>query len=149
MDKHLKLLIIVAIVGAIVACSSPENVPFTEAHNYFVRNDAPMPVPTTITTEEQFGKYFGMAAFMGKDGKPTPIDFTTQFVLPVVLPVTDTETEIQPQKVELQGDTLFYTYVIQTGEQLSFSIQPLSLIILDKQYEDKAIKPIARTVAKQ
>ena len=33
MDKHLKLLIIVAIVGAIVACSSPENVPFTEAHN--------------------------------------------------------------------------------------------------------------------
>ena len=134
-----KIFIILAIAAIVVACKSTEEVPFTEAHNYFVRNDAPMPVPTVITSEEEFDGYFGMAAFMGKDGKPTPIDFTTQMVLPIVLPVTDIETEIKPVKVELKGDSLIYTYSVQIGEPLSFSIQPLSLIILDKQYESKTI----------
>lgn len=134
-----KILIILAIAAIVVACKSTEEVPFTEAQNYFVRNDAPMPVPTVITAEEEFDGYFGMAAFMGKDGKPTPIDFTTQMVLPIVLPVTDIETEIKPVKVELKGDSLIYTYSVQIGEPISFSIQPLSLIILDKQYESKTI----------
>ena len=134
-----KIFIILAIAAIVVACKSTEEVPFTEAHNYFVRNDAPMPVPTVITSEEEFTNYFGMAAFMGKDGKPTPIDFTTQMVLPIVLPVTDIETKIKPVKVELKGDSLIYTYSVQIGEPLSFSIQPLSLIILDKQYESKTI----------
>ena len=41
-------------------------------------------------------------------------------------------TEINPLKVEEKGDTLFYTYGVKTGEKQSFSIQPVSIIILDK-----------------
>ena len=57
----------------------------------------------------------------------------------IVLPVTDITTEINPVKVEEKGDSLLYTYDVKTGEKQSFSIQPISIIILDKQYENKRV----------
>ena len=80
-----------------------------------------------------------MATTMGKDGKPTPIDFSKQFVLAIVLPVTDFATEINPVKVEEKGDSLLYSYEVKTGEKQSYSIQPVSIIILDKKYENKEV----------
>ena len=46
---------------------------------------------------------------MGNDGKPTEIDFTKQFVLAIVLPVTNLATEITPDRLEEKGDTLLFT----------------------------------------
>ena len=80
-----------------------------------------------------------MATTMGEDGKPTAIDFTKQFVLAIVLPVTDFATEINPVKVEEKGDSLLYTYEIKAGEKQSFSIQPVSIIVLDRKYENKRV----------
>ena len=57
----------------------------------------------------------------------------------IVLPATDFATEINPVKVEEKGDSLLYTYDVKTGEKQSFSIQPVSIIILDKQYENKRV----------
>ena len=115
-------------------------VSFEVAKNYFFKNGKDiLPANPKITTEEEFSKLFGMATTMGKDGKPTPIDFGKQFVLAVVLPVTDFETEINPVKVEDKGDSLFYSYEVKTGEKQSFSIQPISIIAIDKKYEDKEV----------
>ena len=114
-------------------------VAFEVAKNYFFKNDQVIPEYPKITTEEEFNKLFGMATTMGKDGKPTAIDFTKQFVLAIVLPVTDFATEINPVKVEEKGDSLLYTYDVKTGEKQSFTIQPVSIIILDKQYENKRV----------
>ena len=112
---------------------------FEEAKNYFFKNGEAIPADPKITSEEAFNKLFGMATTMGKDGKPTEIDFSKQFVLAIVLPVTDIATEINPIKVEEKGDTLLYTYEIKTGEKQTYSIQPVSIIILDKKYEDKDV----------
>ena len=109
------------------------------AKNYFFKNDQQIPASPKITTEEEFNKLFGMATVMGKDGKPTSIDFTKQLVLAIVLPVTDMATEINPVKVEVKSDSLFYTYEVKTGEKQTYSIQPVSIIILDKQYEDNEV----------
>lgn len=114
-------------------------VPFTVAEHYFFNKGQNIPVNPKITSEELFKQLFGMATVMGENGKPTEIDFSKQFVLAVVLPVTDINTEITPIKVEEKGDTLFYHYDLKTGEKQSFSIQPLSIIILDKKYENKEI----------
>lgn len=115
-------------------------VAFTVAKNYFFKNDLDiLPASPKITSEEVFNKLFGMAAAMGENGKPTPIDFTKQFVLAIVMPVTDFATEINPVKVEEKGDSLLYTYKVKTGEKQSYSIQPISIIILDKKYEDKEV----------
>lgn len=115
-------------------------VAFEVAKNYFFKNNLGiLPASPKITTEEDFNKLFGMATTMGKDGKPTAIDFSKQFVLALVLPVTDRATEINPVKVEAKDNSLFYTYEVKKGEKQSFSIQPVSIIILDKKYENNEV----------
>lgn len=113
-----------------------EEVTFEVARNYFFKSGHEIPASPKIATAEEFGDLFGMATTMGKDGKPTDIDFNTQFVLAVILPVTDMATGIVPEKVESRNDTLFYTYDVTVGEKQSYTIQPLSIIILDKRYEN-------------
>ena len=116
-----------------------DKVAFEVAKNYFFKNDQEIPASPKITTAEEFGKLFGMATTIGEDGKPTEIDFTKQFVLAIVLPVTNLATEITPNRLEEKGDTLFYFYNAKVGEAQSYSTQPISLIILDKKYADKTI----------
>ncbi|MBQ1627019.1 MAG: pyridoxamine 5'-phosphate oxidase family protein [Prevotella sp.] len=145
-----KVLLAFAVLLGLVACTTNKatsaeksvvssEVPFTVAEHYFFNKGQDIPVNPKITSEELFKQLFGMATVMGENGKPTKIDFSKQFVLAVVLPVTDIDTEITPVKVEEKGDTLFYHYDVKTGEKQSFSIQPLSIIILDKKYENKEI----------
>ena len=145
-----KVLLAFAVLLGLVACTTNKatsaeksvvssEVPFTVAEHYFFNKGQDIPVNPKITSEELFKQLFGMATVMGENGKPTKIDFSKQFVLAVVLPVTDINTEINPVKVEEKGDTLFYHYDLKTGERQSFSIQPLSIIILDKKYENKEI----------
>ena len=152
-----KILFAIAMLLTITACTSnstesdtnnkgTDEVAFEVAKNYFFKNDQQIPESPKITTEEEFNKFFGMATVMGEDGKPTSIDFTKQFVLAIVLPVTDTATEINPVKVEVKSDSLFYTYEVKTGEKQTYSIQPVSIIILDKQYEDNEVKLISRRI---
>lgn len=119
--------------------NAAEEVAFELAKNYFFNNGQEIPASPKITTAEEFSKLFGMATTMGEDGKPTEIDFTKQFVLAIVLPVTDMATEISPVKVEAKGDSLLYTYDVKTGEKQSFSTQPLSIIIIDKKYENNEV----------
>ena len=145
-----KVLLAFAVLLGLVACTANKatsaeksvvssEVPFTVAEHYFFNKGQDIPVNPKITSEELFKQLFGMATVMGENGKPTKIDSSKQFVLAVVLPVTDINTEINPFKVEEKGDTLFYHYDVKTGEKQSFSIQPLSIIILDKKYENKEI----------
>ena len=145
-----KVLLAFAVLLGLVACTTNKatsaeksvvssEVPFTVAEHYFFNKGQDIPANPKITSEELFKQLFGMATVMGENGKPTEIDFSKQFVLAVVLPVTDINTEINPVKVEEKGDTLFYHYDVKTGEKQSFSIQPLSIIILDKKYENKEI----------
>ena len=148
-----KILFTLTMLLTMTACTSnltesdtnnkeTDEVAFKVAKNYFLKNDQQIPESPKITTEEDFNKLFGMATVMGEDGKPTSIDFTKQFVLAIVLPVTDMATEINPVKVEAKRDSLFYTYEVKIGEKQTYSIQPVSIIILDKQYEDNEVKLI-------
>lgn len=149
-----KILLAIAMLSAMTACTSnsteaakvngeSSEVVFEVARNYFFKNNQQIPSSPKITTEEEFNRLFGMATVMGKDGGPTSIDFTNQFVLAIVLPVTDMATEINPVKVEVKNCSLFYTYEVKTGEKQTYSIQPVSIIILDKQYEDNEVKLIS------
>ncbi len=114
-------------------------VTFEVVKNYFFKNDQVIPASPKITTAEEFEQLFGMATTMGDDGKPTTVDFTRQFVLAIVLPVSNLAMEITPDRLEEKGDTLFYFYNAQEGETQSYSTQPISLIILDKKYADKQV----------
>ena len=41
--------------------------------------------------------------------------------------------------MEQTGDTLFYFYDAKVGEVQPYSMQPISLIILDMKYADKEV----------
>ena len=143
-----KILFAISTLLTIVACNNKtatnvENkesgeVPFTVAKNYFYNHNVGIP-STKITTQEDFQKHFGMATTMGEEGKPTAIDFSKQFVANFILPASKWPMEINPLKVEAQGDTLFYNYDIKVGQKQSYWSQPVSIIIIDKEYEKQEV----------
>ena len=121
----------------------PFRVPFTLARNYFRRNDEVEDIlPSKITSEEELLKYFGYAAFMGRNGEPTKIDFEKSFVIPIILPETNRETEIvidglyhkRPESLTLAFET------VQGEEPLSYTTLPFVLLIVDGTYRDCQIE---------
>ena len=77
------------------------------------------------------------AAFMGKGGEPTKIDFSKHFVVAKVLPVTNHLTNISLRRIERSDDkhlTLFWHIAVNPTPQ-SYSIQSMKLVVLDKKYE--------------
>lgn len=120
----------------IVADNGSKSVSYTVAKNYFVNNSLDSLPPVKITDEAVFNKCFGMATAMGKDGQPTAIDFSRQYVIAVTLPVTDTMTVLKPKRLVKASDgRLTFTYVVKRGKKMSYSIQPLLLVIVDKKYD--------------
>ena len=154
MKRTLDCLVLFAAFIALVSCKTEQGtgfhslgeeargwkeVPFAVANNYFFKNGQSIPTNPKVVTDEDFNRLFGMATTMGPDGKPTEIDFSKQFVLAIVLPVTDVETDIKPMKVETKGQMLRYTYAVKAGQKQSYSTQPVAIILIDRKYKDQDI----------
>jgi len=144
MKRLLSILLIAVSAFLAISCTSNapqgEKIPYERADNYFFSNDAPdSENPIICRTQEELEQYFGYAAVMGEGGQPTKIDFSKQIALGIVLPVTNHETEIRPTDLLLDGEVLTLHYKIDAAEQdLSFTIRPMILLIIDKEYADKA-----------
>ena len=109
------------------------DISFTLAKNYFVNNTVEKLDNPKIETAEKFNEIFGMATTMGKDGKPTEIDFEKQYVIAVILPETDLQTTIAP--VSLQQDekgNITLTYKTEIGQKQSYTTRPSFAVIVDK-----------------
>lgn len=116
--------------------SFAKKVPYKEAENYYFRHDAQIPDNPKINTREEFESLFGMAAVMGKNGEPTSIDFDKQFVIAVVLPVTNKDVELNDERLIDDGHSLIFEYSVDYDEDvLSFEMQPFLLIVVDRKYE--------------
>src|SRR5262245_32199737 len=64
--------------GQVTTVATGRTVPYTIAQRYFVNNtyhDGDLADPK-ITSQAEFNKFFSAAAIMGKNGRPTKIDFT-------------------------------------------------------------------------
>ena len=132
----MKRILIILLAAMLAACGQKKDVPFEVAHNYFVWNDVTEPIPAKIASQDEFECYFGMAAFMGKKGQPTPIDFETQFVIAVVLPETSHSTELRAESLSDDGQKLTFTYHVDVADKENTWTQvPVLLIAVDRQYE--------------
>jgi hypothetical protein len=112
---------------------------YTLAKNYFKRNDDVNDVlPVKITSEEELLEYFGYATVMGRDGEPTKIDFDKSFVIPIILPDTDRETEIKVKGLyHLNPQELTVAFSAIRGEEpMSYTISPFLLLVVDGTYRD-------------
>ena len=132
----------VKMVKGKIADYKPFRVPFELAKGYFLRNDVEVEdFPTQITSQAQLDQFFGMAAVMGENGKPTVIDFDKNFVIPVVYPETDQETSLVVERFWHTGATELTLSVgaIRGEEHRSFTIRPIQLLIVDNYYRDYQI----------
>ncbi len=117
-----------------------QKVDYREAYNYFLNQGQERAVSSKITTQKDFDRCFGMAAFMGKGGNPTVINFKKEFVIPIVLPETDKDTDILDVSLEGNEKELKLTYWVKEGKQQSFFIQNIKLLIVDNAYKQAQIK---------
>lgn len=114
-------------------------VPYTVADRYFVRNDVSGLPPTTIVSAEEFEKYFGMAAVMGPNGQPMKIDFNKSFVICVALEPTDIDTNLSVISLTDMNSKLVLRYAIKRGTKMSYTSQPLLLLIVDRKHEKPVV----------
>lgn len=112
-------------------------VPYKVAEHYFVKNDVEQLPPSVIRTSDEFNNYFGMAAVMGKNGQPTSIDFDKEYVICVAIAPTNVATEILPVSLteNSSGDDIVLKYEIKSGQEQSYTVQPLLLLVVDKKYD--------------
>lgn len=141
--KHNPLMLLLAAGMLTASCATGNRaVSYSEARNYFFRNDAKQPTELLIIcSQAELEQYFGEAAFMGKGGEPTKIDFSKQFVVAKVLPVTNYSTNISLRRIERSSDnhlTLVWHIAVNDTPQ-SYSMQPMKLVVLDKKYEEYQI----------
>lgn len=131
------LLSFCALAALLVACSTSRDIPFTEARNYFFAGERPFSGIVKITSQTAFDLQFGMAAVMGKDGTPTPIDFRKQFVIANLLPETDRQTKLNANSMRQIGPRrLLLNYSLEEGGRLSYTTRPMFLLIVSKKYQD-------------
>ena len=122
----------------------PTAVQFTKAENYFIKNGAKLPDNHKIIDKETFDSIFGMATTMGENGKPTEIDFDKSFVIAVETGLVQKETTLIPEYLINHHDgKLVFHYAIKQGEDISYTIRPVLIIIVDKDMANMPIKLVS------
>ena len=152
-QENMKKFILLALplaIASLIACGSGQSgststdsaatagvvttdsiVPYRLAENYFATSDS---LPTVITSAKEQEKYLGMATSMGNT--PTTIDWSREFVIPIVLPSTDSSMEIIP--VSLVRNTsggLTLSYRLKHGiSHHGSEMRPFVAIIVSRDY---------------
>jgi len=138
-DMGIKAVTDVKMAGGKIAEYRPFRVPFRYAKGYFVRNNVEDgEYPAKITSQDQFDLFFGMATVMGENGKPTEIDFSKDFVIPIIYPETDQETSIVVERLwhTAPAELGLSVGAIRGEEHRSFKIRPAVILVVDNGYRD-------------
>lgn len=125
-----KIFAFIAITAAFALSScGGDEVSFRKGESYFVRNDVGQ-LPDFITSDAERDSVLGMATTMFSI--PTPIDFNTEVAVPVALPETNVETDIQIASLQADGDTLVVKCDVRRGQAVSYTMRPLAIAIVNK-----------------
>lgn len=142
MRKVLKLAALMLCLAAFV-CGTAEakTIKYKKAENYFVRNDYKAYGLKKFTTQAEFDRCFGMATTMGRNGRPTEIDFSRSFVIANILPETDYSTEVSPAGVSTGDDnSLVVRSSVKRGEKQSYTQRPFYMIVVSRKYVDRQLR---------
>lgn len=112
-----------------------KNVNYIVANHYFVNNTTNRPIQEKVTDLTTFDELFGMAAVMGKNGEPTPIDFNKQFVIAVSEGIVNQLIAYKPVSLKVRGNRLVFTYKVEKGKHTDYAMRPLLLIVVEKKWE--------------
>lgn len=116
-------------------------IPYIVAQRYFVKNTVDKGFKTLkITSKDEFDRYFGMAAVMDKDGKPTSIDFSQQYVIAIINNESNKDKNITLTSLTQDSNKIKLQYKIIVDDEVQAFTKRLALIlVIDKKY-DKEIE---------
>ena len=146
----LSIFFLSAIVVVMNSCGTKKSIPGAEdvphkiAYGYFPKTDSCMDCKP-IKSEQEFNKYFAKTFTQNESTKPTPIDFSKEFVVAVVYPATNEKFNIGPRLMTIQPekDTINVIYSFGEYSTKNTSIhKPTILDILDRKYIDYAFYSI-------
>ena len=149
MKRAIYILSIAIIAFASIQCNTMKKVEaqaypinYTELYNYSVRSNvvSNKMQRVIIDNETQFRQYFLEAAVMGRNGQPTPVNFKTQYVVAIILPVTDKDTQVIPAEISQTGNIVIVNYRVKKGKKLGFNIIPFTAVAIDKPDMDSEIE---------
>jgi len=136
MKKLLGLLLGLTLV---FSCAEQKSsaIPYSEAQNYFLKNDAKESGNDFIKVEskEDFDKLFGAAARMGENGMPTNIDFSKDYVIVLMTKPTTKTTDIVVKDITKDKDNVLITYSVSEGAENSYTIKPVKILVVSKEYD--------------
>lgn len=117
-------------------------VPFTEAKRYFANNTYKEAEVKKITNQEEFDSIFSPSPVMGKDGEPTTIDFSNNYVLAIIEAESNKTPEIIVNTLKQEDNVILLDYSLVNKEETTFTIKPTMILIIDNKYQGelKSIK---------
>ncbi|MBF0598210.1 hypothetical protein [Faecalibacter rhinopitheci] len=102
--------------------------------NYFVKNsvDVKKIEKSYIDNSNDFNAIFEKAKSLDKPDESASINFSKEFVIPIILEKTNIGTTIQVDSVLLNGNLLNVYYTVTEVQPISYIIQPNQLIIIQR-----------------
>lgn len=139
----MKVFYAVVISLFFLVCTNAQNkeisIPYTIANGYFVKNSFKEVLKNNkITSKEAFENIFGMATVMGKNGKPTFIDFKKNYVIAIVNPINNLSAQIIPIKlIRNNKSNLTLHFKIEEQEAQTYDSQASLIVIVNKKHKGK------------
>ena len=118
----------------IIETNEPIAVTYKVASRYFIKNNVDK-LPNKIDNREEFEKYFGAAAVMGKNGISTSIDFEKEYVIAVTVDANNKLTELQPVSLTKKGEKINFDFSVIEGNETSYTPRPSLVIIVSKEMD--------------
>lgn len=128
--------------NVVVFSSNVQFLKFSEAKNYFIKNNYPNKElhSLKIISEIQFYSVFGSATTMGKEGMPTKIDFSKYYVVALIGKINNLANEIDVRSVVKLRNTIsitVFTTSKEAGGTTSYSSRPFKILIIENKHQGK------------
>ncbi len=137
-----KLLAVLGIGLLITSCSTSKsenqppskNMNYQEVNRYFVKNTFPdQPKTLVLSSQKAFDDVFGPAPVMGKNGIPTPIDFSKNFVIAIIEKTSSQNKTIEIESINSVDNHLEVKYFVKTGADQGYQTRVSKIIMLNKK----------------
>lgn len=149
MKRAIYILTIIVVTAVCTQCNPLKKIEaqayplnYTELLNYYVKSGVVSKKIQRVVfdNETHFQQYFGEAAVMGRNGQPTPVNFKTQYVVAIILPVTDKDTQVIPAEISQVENTVIVNYRVKKGKKLGYNTIPFTAVAIDKPEVDSEIE---------
>lgn len=108
------------------------SIAFKLGKDFFIKKnvDVELLKKSYIVNQNHFQSIFGFDH--AKNSVMIPIDFNKEFVIPIILDMTNVASKIEVEDVQVLNNEILIKYTVNQLYKLSYLIQPNELIILEK-----------------